>query len=308
MDSFEEHRALLEGIAYRMCGVLADAQDVVQETYLRWQSQDHRTIDNPRAWLVTVCSRLAIDVMKSARKRREAYVGTWLPEPFVDDSAADPAKQACIDDTISMALMLALEKLSPSERASFLLHEVFAYGFEEIAGILGKSKPACRKLASRAKAAIRDAKPRFRTTPEEHQRLVHSFFEAVHTGEMESLKALLADSVELHADGGGKVETAPNVLLGRESVSRFFRRIWQENVPSRESVHIVTRWFNGSPGALIVQSNSLVAALHFVIEAGEIKRIYAVRNPDKLIPFQTGKKARLRQEIRPGNRGIRESD
>lgn len=287
MDAFEEHRALLQGMAYRMCGVLADAQDIVQETHLRWNQADRSEIREPRAWLVTVCSRLAMDLMKSARVRRENYVGTWLPELFLDEQTANPAERTHIDETISMALMLALEKLSPPERAAFLLHEVFGYGFDEVAGVIGKSEPACRKLASRARAAVHDARPRYPTTPAEHGRLLDAFFQAAQTGEVANLEALLAESVELHADGGGKVRTAPAVLRGAKAVAEFFAQVWRENALAREDIRIVTRWFNGSPGVLIYQGDGLVAALSLAIEAGAIRRIFAMRNPDKLTGFGT---------------------
>ena len=169
---FEEHRPLLEGLAYRMLGTRTDAQDVVQDTYLKWRHSDMKEIRNARSWLVTVCSRLAMDAMKSARMRRESYYGVWLPEPFVDDRAASPADRLEIDDTVSVALMLSLEQLSPPERATFLLYEVFDYSFEEIATILGKSTVACRQLASRARARVKAAKPRFHVSADEHRRLL----------------------------------------------------------------------------------------------------------------------------------------
>lgn len=282
---FEEHRSLLEGIAYRMCGVLADAQDLVQETWLRWRRMDPSAIREPRAWLVTVCSRLAIDLRKSARKRRETYVGTWLPEPFLDERMADPSGQLCVDDTVSVALMLALEKLSPAERAAFLLHEVFDYPFEEIARILGKSEAACRKLASRARTAMRGERPRFEVTPEEHRRLIDAFFQAAREGEVKNLERLLAGTVEVYADGGGKVTAAPAGLCGAEAVARYFVDLWKGFVPSGEGDRIVTTWFNGQPGVLIYRETELAAAVSFAIAGGVIRRIYALRNPDKLRPF-----------------------
>lgn len=284
-SAFEEYRSLLEGVAYRMCGVLADAQDVVQETYLRWQSEDHRNIREPRAWLVTVCSRLAMDHLKSARHRRETYVGTWLPEPFLDERNADPAQQARLDDTVSMALMVALEKLTPAERAAFLLHDVFGYGFDDVARILEKSEPSCRKLASRARVAVREGKPRFESTPEEHRRLLEMFFEAAHSGEIGGLKSLLAESVELYSDSGGKVKTAPGVLQGPNAVAKFFVAIWQEKDREPSRIRTVARWYNGRPGVLILWDGQLVAALSLAIEEGRISRIFALRNPEKLEVF-----------------------
>lgn len=284
-DAFEEHRPMLEGLAYRMCGVLADAQDIVQETHIRWCSADRSRIDNPRAWLVTVCSRLAMDLMKSARVRREQYVGAWLPEPFLESSESSPDAQAHTDDSVSIALMVAMERLTPSERAAFLLHDVFDYDFREIASIIGKSEALCRKSASRARKAVDEKRPRFAASPDAHRQLLNAFFEAVRAGDPEPLKALLAESVELHSDGGGRVKTAPSVLHGRETVATFFLEVWRENVPSRESVRIVPQWFNGQPGVLIYQQGQLVAALCLALEKGIITRLFALRNPEKLAAF-----------------------
>jgi len=283
---FEEHRRLLEGIAYRMLGTLADAQDVVQDTYVKWSRANQREIRDPRAWLVTACSRLALDVMKSARVRRETYCGTWLPEPFLDEGAVNPAEQTRIDDTVSVALMLALEKLSPLERAAFLLHEVFACSFEEIAAILGKAEAACRKLASRARVAVQAEKPRFQASPGEHQRLLDAFLKAAYAGELNQLKSILTESVQLHADGGGKVETATEVLCGAETVAQFFVRVLHGRRSARDTAKVLTRWFNGVPGVLIYENDHLVVALSVAIESGAIHRIYALRNPDKLAAFE----------------------
>jgi len=277
---FEEHRRLLEGIAYRMLGTLADAQDVVQDTYLKWSRADISEMENPRAWLVTVCTRLALDQLKSARVRRETYVGPWLPEPFLEEPPPDVRLRT--DETVSLALMLALEKLSPAERAAFLLHEVFGYSFEEVAAILKKSEVACRKLASRARAAVQAGRPRFRATAEEHQRLLDAFLRAAHAGDLQGLHVVLAESVELHADGGGKVVTAREVLCGVDSVAQFFIRVMHERRPERSAIEFRTRWFNGAPGILVYEDRRLVVALSAAIESGRIHRIYALRNPDKL--------------------------
>ncbi|MFZ5876775.1 MAG: RNA polymerase sigma factor SigJ [Nitrospirota bacterium] len=283
---FEDNRHLLEGLAYRMLGTLADAQDVVQDTYLRWSHADTSQVRNPQSWLVTVCSRLAVDAMKSARVRREAYYGVWLPEPFVDDRAVNPAKQVEIDDTVSVALMLALESLSPEERAAFLLQEIFDYSFDEVATILGKSTAACRKLASRARARVRAAKPRFHASPNEHRRLVDAFLQAARSGDLDRLKAVLAEAVELHSDGGGRVEAVPEVLRGADHVARFFMRIWAHLTKTHSTVEVNPRWFNGAPGVLIYEGGQLATALSVAIENGTIQRIYALRNPEKLAAFE----------------------
>lgn len=281
-DEFEAHRGMLEGLAYRMCGVWAEAQDIVQETHIKWSSAEQARINNPRAWLVTVCSRLAMDVLKSARVQRERYVGTWLPEPVPAPGGTSTDTQAKIDDSVSMALLVAMERLSPFERAAFLLHDVFGYGFREIASITGKAEAACRKSAARARTAVRKDRPRFEVTPEKHQRLLDAFFEAVHVGEPDRLKALLAESIEFYSDGGGRVKTALEVVRGRDAVAAFFLEIWRENVRSRESIRIVNLWFNGTVGALLYRDRELLAAFSIEVEDSQIKSIFAQRNPDKL--------------------------
>lgn len=281
---FEGNRRLLEGLAYRMLGTLADAQDVVQETYLKWRDADLARIENARAWLVTVCSRLSLNVLHSARARRESYVGPWLPEPYLDDRAINPAERARVDDSVSVALMLALENLSPAERAAFLLSEIFDYSFDEIAAILGKSSAACRKLASRARTSLKAEKPRFAATPDEHQRLVGAFLQAARSGDLDTLKSLLADSVELHSDGGGKVSAVPEILHGLDAVSHFFLKIGPAHWAA-PSVAIVPHWFNGVPGVLIYNHGQLNTALSASIADGRITGLYALRNPDKLAAF-----------------------
>lgn len=282
-DSFEKHRKMLEGLAYRMCGTWADAQDIVQETHLKWHAAEKTTIENPRAWLVTVCSRLAMDTLKSARVRREQYVGTWLPEPLVmHEDEVTPDRQAQIDDSVSIALMFAMERLSPFERATFLLHDVFGYDFAQVAAILGKSESACRKSASRGRKAVQAGRPRFQSDAKTHQQLLGAFLEAVHDGEPDKLKTLLAASVELHADSGGRVTTAPAGLTGADAVAAFFITVWRENISSPERVHMATRWFNGQPGMLILLDGQPLVALSLAVEDDRISRIFALRNPEKL--------------------------
>lgn len=276
---------MLEGLAYRMCGVLADAQDLVQETHLKWCLAERSSIREPRAWLVTVCSRLAMDLLKSARVQRMQYVGAWLPEPFLESPEGAPEARTRIDESVSVALMLALETLTPPERAAFLLHDVFGYGFDEIASIIGKSAVTCRKSASRARDSLQRKRPRFEACPAAHERLLEAFFEAVHSGEAERLKKVLAESVEFHSDGGGRVKTAPGVLRGREAVAGFFLEIWREHVPLREDLHIAGQWFNGQPGVLLYQDGGLLAAISLAVEGELITGIFALRNPQKLAAF-----------------------
>ncbi len=279
---FEQNSPTLEGIAYRMLGELSGALDIVQETYLKWCEIDVSTVHSPRAWLITVCSRIALNQLKSARVRRELYVGEWLPEPFPDQLNQDPRVQLELDDTVSVALLLALERLSPSERAAFLLHDVFNLSFDEIANTLRKSNANCRQLATRARKHIREHRPRFQTTPEEHQTLLEAFISAARQGELNRLITLLANKVELYSDGGGQVEALPSMLCGAEKVAKFFVSVFGRC--RRKAIAIQTVWlrFNGSSGLLIYENGQLATALTIDVHAGHIHRLYAVRNPDKL--------------------------
>ncbi|MEM7796642.1 MAG: RNA polymerase sigma factor SigJ [Cyanobacteria bacterium P01_C01_bin.118] len=279
---FEQNRPTLEGIAYRMLGELSGALDIVQETYLKWCEIDVSTVKSPRAWLITVCSRIALNQLKSARVRRELYVGEWLPEPFPDQLSQDSRVQVELDDTVSVALMMALERLSPSERAAFLLHDVFNMSFDEIANTLGKSNANCRQLATRGRKRIREHRPRFQTTPEEHQTLLDAFISDARQGELDRLITLLANKVELYSDGGGQVEALPSMLCGAEKVAKFFVSVFGRC--RRNAIAIQTVWlrFNGSSGLLIYENGQLATALTIDVHAGHIHRLYAVRNPDKL--------------------------
>ena len=282
---FERHRSMLQGLAYRMLGSMAEAQDVVQETYLRWCRQSAEEIRSAQAWLVKTCSRLAIDLLKTARKKREVYRGPWLPEPYLEDPDPSPDRQAELDDSISVALLIAMESLSPPERAAFLLHDIFSYTFEEIGDILGKSPAACRKLASRARLSVQQDKPRFQTTPDEHRRLLESFFEAVYQGRIDQLESLLSESVALHSDGGGKVLAVGKVLAGNLPVTKFFKGLVRLLEKNGSTFRMEIRHFNGLPGMLLFEEDALTTAISLEIKDGKIQTIYALRNPDKLKPF-----------------------
>lgn len=278
---FEAHRGLLQGIAYRILGSLSDAEDMVQETWLRWSRTDTTPITNPRSWLATVTSRLCLDHLKSARRQREEYVGVWLPEPY---PGAGEGGVRCneLDESVSIALMLVLEKLAPEERTGFLLHEVFGFGFEEIAGILQKTPVACRKMVSRARERVRAGKPRFTASREDHEQLLSRFVEACRAGEMAPLLDLLHPAVEFHSDGGGKATTAPRVLDDPLLIAKFFVRIAREGRPSGGFRETKATFFNGAPGMLILKEGQLISAMALEISDGKIVRIFAHRNPDKL--------------------------
>lgn len=277
---FEAHRDLLRGIAYRMLGSVGDAEDIVQDAWPRWRAA--RGVESPRAWLVRVVTRLCLDRLKSARVRRERYYGTWLPEPLVE-TQTPPAPDRAVDESVSIALLLVLEKLSPAERAGFLLHEVFGYAFAEIAAILGKTEPACRKLVSRARERVRAERPRFSASHHEHEELMRRFLAASRGGEIGPLLGLFAPGVAFHSDGGGKAAAVPRVLTDPALIAKFFTRVLRDHEAAGRVVRAVR--FNGAPGVLIIEKGAVVSALSLDLREGKIAAIYGHRNPDKLREF-----------------------
>ena len=269
--AFEQLRPLAFAIAYRMLGSVAEAEDIVQEAFLRL----HRTdgVEHPKAFLATVTTRLAIDQLRSARARRETYPGPWLPEPIVTDSRPD-------DDSVSMALLVTLERLSPVERAVFLLHDVFDYGYEEIAGIVGKSRDNCRQLALRARRHIEAERPRFDPSREAREALAARFFAAIRDGDLEGLVALLAEDAIATGDGGGKAAARSTPLHGAEKIARFMlglARLAERRAYAYEFVEV-----NGQPGALIREDGKVVSAMSLDVAGGRITAVRSVANPDKL--------------------------
>jgi RNA polymerase sigma-70 factor, ECF subfamily len=285
-EVFEKHRRTLEGLAYRMLGTLAEARDVVQETYLKWHDADIEALNSPRAWLITVCSRIALNQLKSARKQRELYVGEWLPEPFPDEpDLYDPGVQAEINDSVSVALLLVLEKLSSEERAVFLLHDIFELSFAEVAQAIGKTSANCRQMATRARKRIRENRPRFVATPEEHRLLLEGFMGAAKQLDVEGLISLLATGAELYSDGGGKAEALPAVLRGANDVASFIVHVFSHYKRDGVEIRTQSQRFNGSLGVLVFEDEQLATALTIETHLGRICRIYAVRNPSKLSGF-----------------------
>lgn len=280
---FALHRKTLEEIAYRMLGTLAEAQDVVQETYLRWHRQPPATVENPRAWLIVVCSRLALNHLASAKRARRQYPGEWLPEPIPTPSAPDT--RAELAESISFALLRALETLSPVERAVFLLHDVFELAFEEIARVVGKTPSNCRQLAARARRRIQEGRPRFRATAHKHQQLLEGFFRAAQQLDLSGLLALLSQDVELFSDGGGLVEALPQKLCGATQVGRFLVDVFTRYEQKNSALQGQFTHFNGAPGLLMYEGDTLATALTIEAEGEQIARIYAVRNPNKLSGF-----------------------
>jgi RNA polymerase sigma-70 factor, ECF subfamily len=286
--SFEPHRRRLLGLAYRMTGSMADAEDAVQETYLRWHAAGRDKVSDPRAFLMTTTTRICLDMLTSARARREEYVGPWLPEPVLDTAALAPDSGAELAEDLSVALLLTLERLSPLERAAFLLHEVFDFSFSEVAAALERSEAACRQLAARARAHVREVRPRG-ATPQpassreidaKHMQLMSAFVAAAQSGDLQSLTQLLATDVRVVTDGGGKVPAALNVLEGADRAARFLvgatRKGWRDDFTMRFAT------INGLPGIIVDGPEGAVQTNAFEIENGVIQALYVVRNPDKL--------------------------
>ncbi|HEX2746525.1 MAG TPA: RNA polymerase sigma-70 factor [Verrucomicrobiales bacterium] len=282
--SFSEHRKVLYGIAYRMLGSVADAEDMVQETWLRWQRQDSADIESPRAWMVAAITRLCIDQLRSARRQREEYYGVWLPEPLME-TAPSPADSAELADSLTMAFMLMLERLSPLERAVFLLRDIFDYEYKEIAAIVGKSEANCRQIVSRAKTGLPGVSALPAAPTGQARDIVGQFLRATATGEMDDLLALLAEDATLYSDGGGRVTAAGRPIVSADHIARFLLGIRRKHGGAFEYEPVT---INGCPGALARAGGQLDSALSFQIQDGRIRNIYLVRNPDKLRHLSTG--------------------
>jgi RNA polymerase sigma-70 factor (ECF subfamily) len=280
-QSFEAHRRHLTGLAYRMLGSLAEAEDIVQEAYLRWHGVDRGAIASPRAFLSKTVTRLCLDHIKSARVRREEYVGPWLPEPVLDDAALSPESASEMAHDLSVALMLALERLSPLERAAFLLHDVFDMDFAEIAPALERNEAAVRQLAARARAHIRDAKPRFTPTADDGARLAQAFIFAARSGDMAAMMKLLTGDAALHSDGGGKRLAALNVITGADKIAAFFAGVTRKRTFAPEH-RIRPARINGLAGYVIRDEDGGFTTVAVDVADGRIGAIYIVRNPDKL--------------------------
>jgi RNA polymerase sigma-70 factor, ECF subfamily len=276
------YRPLAFAIAYRMVGSVAETEDIVQEAFLRLHRarQEGIVVESPKAYLSALTTRLAIDHLRSARVRRECYVGPWLPEPVIQEGKPAMEHQIEMAESLSMAFMLILEALSPVERAVFLLREVFEYDYAEIAQIVGKEEAACRQLFSRAKKHVAANRPRFKPSREAHRRLLDRFLRAVSLGELEGLTRLLREDVTMWADGGGKARgAATRPLHGREAVARFV--LASTRLPA-ESYYAEIRDVNGEPALILRTAEKVIAALFLEEDQGYIKTIRAIGNPDKL--------------------------
>jgi RNA polymerase sigma-70 factor (ECF subfamily) len=278
-DAFATLRPRLFSIAYRMLGTRADAEDVLQDAWLRWQRADHAALQSAEAWLVTVVTRLAIDRLRAAKAEREAYVGWWLPEPLVELDERTPEVAAELADELSVALLWVLERLSPEERAAFLLRQTFDYDYAEVAALLGKNETACRQLVHRASERVRQERPRFDVSKDDHRRLLEKFIQAARTGERDAIKSLLDDGVQLVGDGGGKAPSFLEVVLGADRIADLY---WAFSQQMAHQVIYRIAQINGEPGMLRYVDGQLESAQAFVTDGERIVAIYAVRNPDKL--------------------------
>jgi RNA polymerase sigma-70 factor (ECF subfamily) len=277
-DPMAPYRGRLLGLAYRMLGSRSDAEDVVQDAYLRFAGAQE--VQNPEAFLVTVATRLCLDRLRSAKAQREIYVGPWLPEPVFDAEGLSPDAATELADDLSFALMLALDRLSPLERAAFLLHDVFDLQFAEVAQMIDRTEAACRQLATRARRAVREARPAPPAPPDNHARLLSAFGEAVVSGDVSRLAGMLRDDAVALTDGGGRKTAALNPIKGADKIARFFVSLAAKNAD--RNVRIEPTVINGILGALIYIDGEVDHSVSMAIDGERIAAIYIVRNPDKL--------------------------
>ncbi|MFB4265575.1 RNA polymerase sigma factor SigJ [Nonomuraea sp. GTA35] len=290
MSTFEDHRGVLVAVAYRILGSVSDAEDVVQEAWLRWSGVDESAVEDPKAFLITVTSRLAIDRLRWAKSRRESYVGPWLPEPI--STAPDVAEHAELADSVEMAMLVVLETLSPLERAVFVLREAFDLPFAEIAQIIGRAEPATRQLARRARDHVRDKRPRFDVDRDERRRITERFMGASAGGDLDALIELFSDQVSMVSDGGGKARAALRVITGAENVGRYLQSI---NTPANiakfmasigradlTDLSFALETLNNAPAIVISAGGQVINVISLLIRDGKIETIYVVANPEKI--------------------------
>jgi RNA polymerase sigma-70 factor, ECF subfamily len=282
VDEFVGLRPTLFGVAYRMLGSVADAEDVLQDAYLRWQDVDRSEVRSAQAFLTTVVVRLSLDELQSARARREKYVGPWLPEPLLVDES-DPAAASELADTLSMAFLVLLETLSPLERAAFLLREVFGYDYDEIAAMLDKQPTACRQLVTRSRRHVEERRQRYDADRKRGVELAHAFLAATLSGDLEGMLAMLAEDATLWTDGGGVVKAARRPIVGARKAARFLIAV-TPNVPPTATIHDAV--VNGQPGLLVVDRDAAYLTMSFDVLDDRIVGIRVVSNPEKLSGVQ----------------------
>lgn len=280
-EIFESHRPSLFRLAYGMLGRVAPAEDAVQETFLRWQNQDIDKINSHQSYLATIVNRICLDEIKSARNQREQYIGPDLPEPILMDHGETPEEEVELADSLSMALLVVLDQLTPVHRAVFILREIFDYDYDAISDIVQKSESHCRKIAQRARDQIQDKKPQFQKNHDEQQQLIGAFLEAVKGGNLSEMESMLAEEAILYSDGGGKVTAARKPVAGASKIAKFLVGI-QKQVPPEVHWSIERKQVNGEPGMIIRMDGELYNVWSFHIEDGKIQSIYTVLNPDKL--------------------------
>jgi RNA polymerase sigma-70 factor (ECF subfamily) len=281
-DVFEAHRPVLLGVAYRMLGRVADAEDVVQDAWLRWSAADRADVREPRGYLVRVTTRLAIDRLRQIKARGETYVGPWLPEPYVTDFGAtvpDTAERAVLADSVSLAVLVVLESLSPLERAVFVLREAFGFPYADIAAMLDRGEPAVRQLAGRARKHVEEGRPRYEVDPAQRRDLTERFLAAAAEGDLEGLMALLAPDVRLIGDSGGKAQAPLRVLQTADKVGRFLVGAARKGLADF-SVRFLE--LNGGPAVLVLSGDKPDAVFQLDVAEGRVQAVYVVRNPDKL--------------------------
>lgn len=278
---FEQSRQRLFGLAYRITGSISDSEDILQECFLRWQAETN-VIRSDQAWLTTVVTRLALDHIKSAEEKRKSYIGPWLPEPLAEPQD-EPDSLHELDQSITLALLVVLDQLSASERAAYILHDLFDYSFDEIAAILDKSSAACRKLASRGRAKVQE-QPTVSSVPtEQHNAMIEAFFNATRQADSEGLLKLLSKDVIFHSDGGGKAAAGRRIFQGQAEVLDWIERVLFRFFHQPDAdIQFKQHWFNGAPGMLVFHEGQLVTAFNFTVDDSGIRHIYALRNPDKL--------------------------
>jgi RNA polymerase sigma-70 factor, ECF subfamily len=276
---FEENRGKLWRIAYRMLGSQDEAEDAVQDTYLRWHRADTRSVRSPQAWLVTTVTRLCIDRLRKLRAEREAYTGPWLPEPLVEVAAAAADESAELASDLSVALLAVLERLAPEERAAFLLREVFDTGYDDIAVILGKSEAACRKIVSRAARRVREKRPRVEVNRAAAEHLVSTFARALETQDQDTLLGLFAEEATWTSDGGGKARAALKIVHGADRIARFLTGVYRKGAHLVEFRPVTV---NGEPGLAALAGEQVFSIMSFRTDGQHILDAYAVLNPDKL--------------------------
>jgi len=276
---FTALRPRLFSVAYRMLGIRADAEDVVQDAWLRWSDPQRGPVHSAEAWLVSVVTRLSIDRLRAAKVQREHYIGEWLPEPLIEADERTPEDAAELASELSVALMWVLERLAPEERAAFLLRQAFDQDYGELAAVLGKSEAACRQLVHRASERVRRETPRFQVRKDVHRGLLERFLQAASRGDQAALKGLLADDVAIVADGGGKVASFMKIVRGAERIANLYKAVHLRNAPRLEYRMAL---INGEPGLLRYVDGQLESAQAFVTDGERIVAIYAMRNPDKL--------------------------